>query len=288
MVSLIVATLNRVDELERLLTSLDDQTFKDFEVIVVDQNLDDRLIAVFRRHEGLRIRHFRSDRGLSRARNVALPAAHGEIIAIPDDDCWYPGQLLATVTKWFETHPEFDALFTGTRNENNKLMAPKWAPGPGRCTKENVWHCTVAGTAFMRRRVVNAVGFFNENIGVGSASRYQSGEDSDYFIRILELGFRMWYEPSLTVHHPDLQSVERLRRKVHGYALGVGYVLRVHEYSWWYLSRILIRSLGGVGVSLSKADLARAHVYVLRAAGQLQGYVFGPRDLGRPAESSTR
>ena len=288
MISLIVATVKRSTELERLLTSLDAQTFKDFEVIVVDQNLDDRLVPILCRHEGLRIRHLRSDLGLSRARNVALPAVQGDIVAIPDDDCWYPNQLLATVTKWFETHPEFDALFTAARTADNKLMAPKWAPGQCRCTKGNVWHCTVSFTAFMRRQVVEAVGRFNEDIGTGSASRYQSSEDIEYFIRILELGFGMWHEPSLTVHHPELQSVERLRRTVRGYALGAGYVLRIHGYSWWYLSKILARSLGGAALNACKGDLVRARTYTLRAAGQLQGYLFGPRDLRRLPKSSIR
>ena len=288
MISLIVATIERVTELERLLNSLDAQTFKDFQVIVVDQNPDDRLVPIFRRHDGLRIKHLRSERGLSRARNVALPAVQGDIVAIPDDDCWYPDQLLATVTKWFETHPEFDALFTGARNADNKLMAPKWAPGACRCTKENVWHCTVSFTAFMRRQVVEAVGPFNEDIGTGSASSYQSSEDIDYFIRILGLGFRMWYEPSLTVHHPEVQSLDRLRKRVYGYALGIGYVLRVHGYSWWYFGKILARSLGGAVLNLCKANLPRAYLYVLRAVGQLQGYIFGPRDFRRMPKSSIR
>lgn len=288
MISLIVATVKRVAELERLLSSLDAQTFKDFEVIVVDQNPDDRLEPILRWHEGLRIRHLRSERGLSRARNVALPAVRGDIVAIPDDDCWYPDQLLATVTKWFETHPGFDALFAGARTADNKLMAPKWAPGPCCCTKENVWHCTVSFTAFMRRQVVEAVGPFNENIGTGSASSYQSAEDIDYFIRILELGFRMWHEPSLTVHHPELQSVERLRRTTYPYALGIGYVLRLHGYSWWYFSKLLIRSLGGVVLEFCKRDLVRARIYFLRAAGLLQGYVLGSTDFGGLAKSSTR
>jgi glycosyltransferase involved in cell wall biosynthesis len=286
MVSLIVATVNRVAELECLLASLDAQSFKDFEVLVVDQNPDDRLMPILRRHEALRIRRLVSERGLSRARNVGLREVQGDIVAFPDDDCWYPDQLLATVTEWFEKHPEFDVLFAGARDGDNKLMAPKWAPGPCRCTKENVWHCTVSFTAFMRLRVVQAVGCFNEHIGTGSASKYQSAEDSDYFIRLLELGFRTWYDPSLTVYHPNFQSVERLRRTVRGYALGVGYVLRIHRYSWWFLCKILARSLGGAVISLCKGDWPRTYTYILRTVGQLQGYIFGPRDIGKLAKSS--
>ena len=40
------------------------------------------------------IRHLRSSPGLSHARNVGLAAATGEVLAFPDDDCWYSPDLL--------------------------------------------------------------------------------------------------------------------------------------------------------------------------------------------------
>ncbi len=284
MISLIVATLNRMTELERLLGSLERQSYKDFEVIIVDQNPDDRLLSVLQKYPSVSVHHLHSERGLARARNIGLQAAKGDIIAIPDDDCWYPDQLLEAVTEWFQTHPEFDSLFTGIRTEENKQLASRWAPGACRCTKKNIWHCGGSVTAFMRARLIEAVGFFNEGIGQGAPTKYQSGEDMDYFIRSAERGSQGWYEPSFVVHHAELQSIERFRRTSHSYALGVGYVLRVHRYSWWYFSKFLIRSCGGAAVSLFRGDMPRAHAYFMRAAGQLQGYVFGPRDFRRLAQ----
>ncbi len=281
MISLIVPTINRVAELDALLASLGRQSHRDFEIIVIDQNPDDRLMSLLRKHQRLTIRHLRSEPGVSRARNIGLQAAKGEIIAIPDDDCWYPDQLLVAVNDWFEKHSEYDVLFTGMRTEDNKRMAPKWAPGPCRCTKENIWHCAGSITAFLRARVVKTVGLFNEDIGPGTASKFQSAEDIDYLIRPIEHGFQMWYEPSMTVHHRELNSMERLRAKAYPYALGVGYVLRIHGYSWWYLSKIVIRSVGGAAFNLCKGDLPRARIYFLRAIGQMQGYVLGPREVGR-------
>ena|SRR5208337_53067 len=100
MISLVVATVDRVAELERLFVSLDAQSYRDFEVIVVDQNPDDRLLPVLQQHTDLAILHLRSGRGLSHARNVGLLAAQGDILAVPDDDCWYPEQLLHCVSTW--------------------------------------------------------------------------------------------------------------------------------------------------------------------------------------------
>ena len=122
--SLVVATVDRVAELERLLASLEAQSFQDFEVLVVDQNEDERLAPVMARHPRLRLSHLRSERGVSRARNVGLRAAQGEIVAIPDDDCWYPENLLASVAEWFQSHPEYGALFVTMRGAGGEPIGP--------------------------------------------------------------------------------------------------------------------------------------------------------------------
>ncbi len=91
--SLIVATIARTDELRRLLVSLTQQEFSDYEVILVDQNEDDRIQNVIVEFtDRLTLIRISSPKGASRARNSGLPKASGEIIAFPDDDCWYsPG-----------------------------------------------------------------------------------------------------------------------------------------------------------------------------------------------------
>lgn len=279
MISLIVATLNRVTELERLLASLDRQSYKDFEVIVVDQNSDHRLVPVLQKHAHLTVHHLRSERGLSHARNVGLPSAKGEIIGFPDDDCWYPDGLLATVVQWFNSHPESGGLFTTLRTEDNEPVGPKRPAETCRCTRENLWHCGISPSAFLRSEVTKAIGFFDEKIGVGAASKYQSGEDIDYFLRVLAHGLQMYYEPAITVHHPSFHSAERLRRTTYGYALGGGYILRAHDYKLRYVAKSILRSFGGAVVSLGKGNSTLAYTYLVRGVGQLQGYIFGPKSL---------
>jgi glycosyltransferase involved in cell wall biosynthesis len=277
-VSLIVATWNRVAELERLLASLDGQTYRKFEVIIVDQNPDDRLALVLHNHPALAIRRLRSEMGASRARNVGLRVAEGEIIAFPDDDCWYPDQLLACIVLWFDQHADFDGLFTAIRNPDNKTMTPKFPPPEGPCTKTSILRCGMAANAFLRTRAVRAAGFFREDIGPGTSSPYQSGEDLDYIVRPLEHGLPMWYQPGFAVYHPDLKSRERLRRTTYPYAMGVGYFWRLHGYPWWWcLKDILLRSVGGAVFHLLKGDIGGSRIYLARAAGQLRGYLSVPR-----------
>jgi glycosyltransferase involved in cell wall biosynthesis len=266
-----------VTELERLLRSLEDQSCRDFEVIVIDQNSDDRLSRLLSQHASLTIRHLRSEPGLSRARNAGLQVAAGDLIAIPDDDCWYPRHLLASVAGWFESHSDFGLLSMPIRTQENESSGPNSPATSRRCTKSNVWRCAVSTALFMRRSVATAVGDFDEDIGAGASSKYQSGEETDYVLRALENGFEMWYECGFTVHHPALHSIERLKRTTYPFALGSGRLLRVHGYSLYAVCGHLIRSLGGAMVSLCRGDFTRARVYAVRAAGQLVGYVDAPR-----------
>jgi len=276
-VSLIVATVHRVDELDRFLCSLEGQSAGDFEVIVVDQNSDDRLLPLFRDHNRLPIRHLRSARGLSRARNVGLRAASGSFIAIPDDDCWYPADLLASVAGWFDANPRFGLLGTSLRTAEGRPAGPRSPAASCPGTKRNVWSCAVSTALFLRRAVADAVGGFNEDMGVGAATVYQSGEETDYVLRALEHGFDLWYEASFIVHHPPLDSIVRLRKTTYPFALGTGRVLRMHGYPLHQVGAHLVRSFGGAAVSLCRGQLDQALIYTLRGTGQLAGYVSSRR-----------
>ena len=111
--SLVLGTVSRTWELERFLVSLNAQTYRDFELIVVDQNPDDRLVPLLAAcADGFPTTHLRSERGLSRAKNVGIEAASGAVIGFPDDNCEFPPRLLEKVAAFFERHPEIDGLTT--------------------------------------------------------------------------------------------------------------------------------------------------------------------------------
>src|SRR2546427_827401 len=96
--SLVQATLGRTGELARFLRELDQQTYRSFELIVVDQNPDQRLAPILAPYESrFPVFHVRSEKGLSRARNVGMRQIGGDVVAFPDDDCWYPPHLLEWV-----------------------------------------------------------------------------------------------------------------------------------------------------------------------------------------------
>jgi glycosyltransferase involved in cell wall biosynthesis len=112
-VSLIMATVGRCDEIHRLLNSLDRQTSSDFELIVVDQNVEGFLDPIIQRLScsTVAFKHIKTDkRGLSIARNLGfLHAEHG-IIGYPDDDCWYEEDVIARMLASFKTDSSLDGL----------------------------------------------------------------------------------------------------------------------------------------------------------------------------------
>src|SRR4051812_15522441 len=102
LISLILGTKGRTDELRRFLHSLSSQTSGRVELIIVDQNEDDRVHQVLRSVPvDIPTSIIQSKPGLSRARNIGLRHANGSIIGFPDDDCWYPPDLLGRVLKAF-------------------------------------------------------------------------------------------------------------------------------------------------------------------------------------------
>jgi glycosyltransferase involved in cell wall biosynthesis len=281
MFSLIVTTLGRTTELARLLDSLENQTYKQFETIIVDQNSDDRLVSIIDRYSNLIIRHVRSARGASHGRNCGLELARGEIVATPDDDCWYPENLLESVWTWFAEHREFDGLFTSIRDENGLLQKQRRrGTAPCECDRSTVWHYGIEFNSFFRKRVIESVGRYDERLGPGAATGFQSGEGGDYFLRVVEHGYRICFEPSFSVYHAFMREPARELRQAYPYALGTGFVIRKHAYPIrTVLVDFILYAFVAAAVAFVRLDWLNARVRALRGLGQIEGYLRAGRML---------
>ena len=277
--SLIVSTRDRLPELENFLTHLESQTWQDFEILVTDQSSGDGVSALLQRH-AFRQKYLRSDQvGLANGRNAGLQLAQGDIFAIPDDDCWYPTDLLETVAQWFDAHPGIDMLCVVECNPQGDPMVPQKPPPAGLCTdqaiglsmKRSVW-LAQSSMVFMRREVRDAIGGFDQSIGVGSGNKYQSGEETDYFLRAMHAGFTMWFEPSIRVFHPELRELRRIRKTNYPYSVGNGHLLRKHGCGLPLLLAVACRSFGGAIVSALRGKFDYVPIYLRRGVGILVGY----------------
>ena len=268
---LVVATVERVSDLERLLASLDGQTHRGFRVLLVDQNEDDRLESI------LGERHFdivrlRAQRGLSRARNAALADIRAELVAFPDDDCLFAPELLERVARRFAGEPTLDGL-TGRAIDEAGRSSRSWAQGSARLTRENLWNRAISFTIFLRAPLVARVGRFDEQLGLGAKSPWSSGEEIDYLVRALDTGARVEYDPDVVVIHPDTRvSPTTLRSLGSRDGASVGYILRKHRYPKRIVGRMLVRPIGGALVALVRRDRAQAGFHLSTLRGRLLGY----------------
>jgi len=269
---LVVATVDRVAELERLLASLETQTHGAFRVLLVDQNEDDRLDPVLRAERPFVLERLRSERGLSRARNVALRDVRGDLVAFPDDDCVFAPDLLERVARRFANDEALDGL-TGRAIDELGHSSRSWAPDPARLTRENLWNRAISFTIFLRAPLVARVGRFDESLGLGAATPWASGEEIEYLVRALDAGARIEYDPTIVVTHPDKRvSSEALRSLGNRDGASVGYILRKHRYSRRLVGAMFIRPLGGALLALARRDRAQAGFHLSTLRGRLLGY----------------
>jgi glycosyltransferase involved in cell wall biosynthesis len=272
--SLVLCSLGRTREVTRLLESLCDQGEADFEVILVDQNRDDRLSRVVAPFTSrLDIRHVCSKPGLSRARNVGLHFVLGSIVAFPDDDCWYPPNLLNSVEAQFDQDAGAGVICGLAADQEGNLVLKQASRSPVSLNRYNVWDLAISFTLFMKAAVTQRVGEFDVRLGVGAGTPYGSGEETDYLIRAMADGFRAEYRPSLVVHHPVVHSADGARNlaKVSSYGIGMGFVLNKHRYPTWFRSWTVMRPLIGAVVALMTGRFGEMRMRWQRAIARARG-----------------
>lgn len=272
--SLVLCSLGRTREVTRLLESLCDQGDADFEVILVDQNEDDRLTRVVSPFsDRLCIRHVRSAPGLSRARNVGLQLVRGRIVAFPDDDCWYPSGLLDRVGKQLEHDHQADVICGLAADQEGNFVLKQATRTPVSLNRYNVWDLAISFTLFMRVAVTRRVGEFDVRLGVGAGTRYGSGEETDYLLRAMADGFCVEYRPSLVVHHPVVHGVDGTTSlaKISSYGIGMGFVLNKHCYPSWFRGWAIVRPLFGAVVALLSGRFGQMRMRLQRAISRAQG-----------------
>lgn len=270
--TLIMATIGRVDAVDRFLASVISQDYPNLDIVVADQNVDNRLHPILSaRRRQLDIRHLRTARGLSRARNVALEYARGDVIAFPDDDCAYPPGLLHSLAFEFQRYPALGGLIACPVYEESGRRFRGFSSHHTEITTANVWRLCCSIGLFLRKNVVDIVGGFDESLGVGAGTPWGAAEDRDYPLRALDLGVRMHYDPELKVLHPPGDYTNLAR--AYSYGAGLGRVLRKRGAPRRELSRLLVvRPIAGMVLALLRARPIAAAFYFQSLRGRLAGW----------------
>ena len=153
--------------LAQAVESILDQTWTDFEFIIVNDGSTDETANILASYDDPRMRVLtQANRGISRARNWALAQSRGRFVAVMDaDDVSLPMRLERQVA-FLETHPDVGILGTAARfiDEFEDREWEYWPPTAG----DRLRHHLVQGNPFihtsviMRRSILEAVGGYSE------------------------------------------------------------------------------------------------------------------------------
>lgn len=166
--------------------------------------------------------------GVSGARNVALRAARGRLLAWTDDDCVVDPLWLETIWHEFRADPGLGGLAGLVAPAGGGQRLPAGHPGgarvelttDGRKLYENLSRVATCNAAFSRDAWAR-IGEFDEQLGTGTWAG--SAEDWDYVYRAVRSRIRVAYCPAMVVyHHHGRHTPEELRALRRNYAVGRG------------------------------------------------------------------
>jgi glycosyltransferase involved in cell wall biosynthesis len=270
--SLIVATRGRSAELGALFESVLAQAPVEAEVIVVDQNGDDRLAPVLAPFLGrLPLSHLRSPvANANHARNLGLRRARAPLVAFPDDDCIFPPGVLARVAAAFAADPALGVLTGPAASPEGGLGSGRWRERSGEITLANLWTSVIEFNLFLRRDVALSLGGFDEMLGPGTP--FGSAEGNDLVARAVRSGIVARYDSELRIIHPDKRLTPVAVERAALYGAGLGVALRRHGTPTTILS-FLLRPLGGIALSLARGQWLAARYYGATLRGRMRGLV---------------
>ena len=186
--SVIIPLYNKEAFIENTLKSVISQTFKDFEVIIVNDGSTDDSLAQAGLINDDRITIITiKNQGVSYVRNFAVSKASSNYIAFLDaDDVWLPNHL-ESLKHLIKTYPDCGLYASAYKKKINKITLesyysniPKnWSGIVDNYFKSSFFNCIAWTSAVaMPKHIFTNIGGFDENITLGA------GEDTDLWIRI--------------------------------------------------------------------------------------------------------
>ncbi|MFC1904253.1 glycosyltransferase family 2 protein [Chloroflexota bacterium] len=186
-VSAIILTYNRAHMLTEAIDSVLNQTFKDFEVIVVDNYSSDNTEAVVKSYNDKRIKYFKNQNNgfIGVNRNYGVEKSRGEYITFLDDDDLWLSEKLERQVELLDSNKELGLVYSDSYMIN----------GDGNVRENTYFHGVnpVRGSAFnelfmlnvipmltvvIKREVLDKVGVFNP--------RYKIALDHDLWLRVVQ------------------------------------------------------------------------------------------------------
>ncbi len=223
-ISVVVCAYNEAATIDECLTSIENLSYPDYEIILVNDGSRDATGDIARRHASVEVIDIPNG-GLSAARNVGLEHAAGEIVAYTDGDVRVDPDWLMHLVRPFLTSDVVGAGGPNLVPADDPPMAQCIARAPGSPTQvmlddrtaEHVPGCNMA----FRRDALLAVGGFNPIY-------LRAGDDVDICWRLQARGWKIGFAPSALVWHRHRASLRAYWRQQVGYGEGESWLKPHH------------------------------------------------------------
>ena len=202
LVSIVVPTYNRAHLLPKAIESLRQQTWTDFEIVVVNDGSKDRTSEVVDQIVALdsRVRGYeKPNGGVADTLNFGFARARGRYVTWNSDDNFYHPQALERMVRYLEEHRDVDLVYTDARDvdaEGRELRI--FVGGPPENLRE---FCAIRGCLLYRREVNEIVGPYDR--------RWPTVQDYNFYRRALDR-VRIGYIPEVlydyTVHSASMSG----------------------------------------------------------------------------------
>lgn len=196
-VSVIIPTFNCARYITKAIESVLNQTYKDFEIIVMDDGSTDNTRELLLKYisEGKIKYYFQNNKGQSAARNTAIKLSHGDLIALLDaDDIWFPEKLKLQVN-YFLDHTDVAMVHSNISIGTNDSIITPDLPIIKRHRSFSIFEELYLGnfvnisTVVLRRESLNVAGLFDEGL--------RKAEDYDLWLRVAA-NFKVGYQDVVT------------------------------------------------------------------------------------------
>ncbi|MBM3703409.1 MAG: glycosyltransferase family 2 protein, partial [Actinobacteria bacterium] len=203
LVSVIIPTYNRDKYITLAIDSVLNQTFKDYEIIVIDDGSTDNTQIVLKPYRDKIIYIYQKNSGVSAARNAGIRIAKGEWLAFLDsDDEWQPTYLTSQMSRVKEIPEAVMHVTNSIMMENDgrmintfekKGLSFKFRQNKGLLIDDPIafvikYHITNLPCTIIKKNTFLETGMFDETINIA--------EDTDKLLRVaLKGSLGIWNEP---------------------------------------------------------------------------------------------
>lgn len=219
-ISVVVTTRNRCDLLRRAISSVEAQTYPEFEIVVVDDSSSDETPDWLQARNGRPITVIRSDEniGLSEARNRGWRAAKGRYICfLDDDDVWDERKLTEQHAKFKELSNEYGLVYCWSlyefSNGNTSIRAPTYRGSIlDECLRRQP--ITNGSTWMIRREALECSGGFVRSIRRGVDGAFLRKLSRTYLVDYVDQ-LLVKYDASVTRPRITNESKESLNQSIY-------------------------------------------------------------------------